>query len=89
MTKAVKYSEWKLEEVPYYQYNGLKYVCLWVRSHNKYSVSLCYVHALKINPYSKINKYTNVKITFCTHNLSEIRQVSNFLDHLQGVTEHQ
>jgi ABC-type multidrug transport system ATPase subunit len=35
------------------------------------------------------NKHANVTIILFTHNLSELRQVSIFLDHLQGVTEYQ
>jgi hypothetical protein len=35
-----------------------------------------------------IIKCTNVKIIFIPHNPSELRRVSNYLDHLQGFTWH-
>ena len=42
--------------------------------------------AFAYNWYNETNKLTNIKIIFCAHNLSELRHVSIYLDHLQGIT---
>jgi len=41
------------------------------------------------NSHNKTNERTNVTNIFFTHNLSYLRPVSIYLDHLQVVTEYQ
>ena len=47
------------------------------------------VCTLRNSSQNTTNKRTNVKVIFFTHNLSQLRDVSICVDHLQGVTEHQ
>jgi len=45
------------------------------------SLNAIYVRALTNYSHSKTNKWTNVKISLFTHNLSYLRHVSVCLDH--------